>query len=187
MSRLSLHDATEELSRMLAGASLDQLTAFSVQASLRFVSDRVRVGRITFVDVTFTCDADVVRDGQSEDGAGDDDFFQGRSRFLARTHELIGTQVERVTLRPNGALAICLGKSQVVLRLSGEDREADDWAWKVGEGSAGEPGGGLVSVACVPLCADTGFFWKRALARTVRLNDGFAFGQLKSSGRVRKN
>jgi hypothetical protein len=127
---LNTQDATNALSSMLVDAYLDEIRAHSIQATLRFFSDHVRLGARTAVDIVFVCNASVLPDGFSRDEI-QNDFFVERARFLSFAHNLIGKNIISVNLSDEGTLMLITDTSSILLSLSKEDLTDDDWAWKV--------------------------------------------------------
>lgn len=143
---------------MLVGASLDQLSAFSIEARLRFLTDKLISGAASYVDIEFTCDASVATGVRANSAAACDVPPSARATLLAELYELIGLTVEGVTLQSDGTCTVHVGRSSIVLKLSGDDLEDDDWMWRVeSEVPVAHEIGQIKAVSCIPLGSDVQF------------------------------
>ncbi|MFY0185832.1 hypothetical protein ACTT2I_02320 [Stenotrophomonas sp. PUT21] len=122
--------ASDALKKMLAEAQFDSFWVSSIEVALRFIRRVNSLESSVYVDVVFSCAAEV-RAGDSLTGISEQDFFYGRSKFLADIYSFIGMDVEGVYLGAGGALLISIGKSVVELQLSQEDLEQDSSVWEV--------------------------------------------------------
>jgi hypothetical protein len=130
VARADPDSAGDALKKMLAEAQFDSFWVSSIEAALRFIKYVNSMESSVYVDVVFSCAAKV-RAGDSLTGISEQDFFHGRSRFLADIYSFIGMDVEGVCLGAGGALLISIEKSVIELQVSQEDLEQDSSAWEV--------------------------------------------------------
>lgn len=146
---LDTEAAAKTLERMLVGAYIDQISTYSLQASLRFMSDQIRHGAVTAVDVIFACDAGIVGRDSPVTCTAEDDFFSNRARFLADVYRLIGKNVGVVKLQPDGTMIIGIESSSIIIHLTDDDYGEDDWIWKVeSEANVDTPRVGIRCIVC---------------------------------------
>ncbi|GAB3060827.1 hypothetical protein [Stenotrophomonas tumulicola] len=150
-TELSLTMAGESLNRMLVGAHLDCFSVSSITVSLRFINDGAFPGISLYVDNDFSCGA-VMRGGDNlvmENSVGG--FFTKRAKFLSGVYSCIGKEVTKVNLSFDGSLSISVGDSVIAMQLEKEDKEQEDYVWKVEmEAPAGHLVSEVNSVMCVP-------------------------------------
>jgi hypothetical protein len=126
---VTTENAQIALKSMMIGAYLDEIRTHSIQATLRFFSDKFRAGERVTVDLVLTCEARVI----ASDSVGGDgeEFFSERALFLSMAYGLIGKEIVDLKLQDNGALTIRTETSSIFLWLSSDDCVDDDWVWKV--------------------------------------------------------
>ncbi len=127
---VTTQEAQEALKSIMIGAYLEEIRTHSIQTTLRFFSDQVRIGERIAVDLIFVCEAGVSLDDLSIESGGEN-FFSGRARFLSQAYGLIGREISELHLQDSGALTIRAEASSIFLWLSNDDYGDDDWAWMV--------------------------------------------------------
>ncbi len=134
----------------MIGAYLEEIRTHSIQTTLRFFSDQVRMGERVTVDLVLICEASVSLNGLFAESGGED-FFVVRARFLSKVYGLIGKEIVELHLQDSGALTIRTETSSIFLWLSNDDFEDDDWAWMVEhEKDPTSKTRGANSVSCMP-------------------------------------
>ena len=161
-TELSLKLACESISRMLVGAYLDCFSVSSIVVSLKFINDSSCAGHSLYVENEFSCDAVIRTDDNFETNYSAEDFFTRRAKFLSDIYSLIGMEVTKIDLGVDGSLSISIGESIVFVKISEEDGEEGDSAWKVEmEASADHVVSAVSSVVCVPDDGGVTFFsWR---------------------------
>lgn len=117
--------------RVLTGAALDEIRVHSTQLWLRFLNDRLAIGKLIAVDLVFGCAAYMVEAGGHHVSEGID-FFEQRSSFLAEVYKYIGQEINGAEVSNDGRLFIDMGAGKtLVLRPSEQDLENDDSIWRL--------------------------------------------------------
>jgi len=150
MSRIptkSAYCAADILHSLLVNSQLDQIIAYSIQVTLRFIADGSS-GGFHYVNLHLLCDA-IVKKGTALPALCPSSNERGM--FLKHAHPLIGEYVRDVKLESNGDLILAAGNSTIELIHLDDYPPDGNWAWKVEreDVSADRPGG-PVYVACVP-------------------------------------
>lgn len=161
-TEIGLRLACESISKMLVGAYLDCFSVSSIVVSLKFVNGSSRKGHSLYVESEFSCDAVIGVDDNFATDYSQEDFFTRRAKFLSDIYSLIGMEVTKINLGVDGSLSIVIGESIVFMKISEDDGEEGDSAWKVEmEASAGHIVSAVSSVVCVQDDGGVSFFsWR---------------------------
>lgn len=129
-TRLASSAAEKALSDVLIGAVLESILTHSVNIRLAFLSDRLKKGALTEVDLSFICDASALA-ASAAISSGPDAFVFTRPAFLATAYELIGSEVWKLEVDGCGALKLQTSRGSISLKLGEDDLNEDGWVWLV--------------------------------------------------------
>jgi hypothetical protein len=123
--------ASQAIQKLLVGANLDEVRIGGIQGCLRFLNDSVIANGSTFVELCFCCSAYVVTASNTPSIEPAQEFHFARSNFLSDVYYLMGENVDGALVDKTGCLMLTFGPKMVVLSITAQDREADDWIWSV--------------------------------------------------------
>lgn len=150
--------AQKSLKSIMIGAYLEEIRTHSIQTTLRFFSDQVRIGERITVDLVLTCEASVSLNGLFTESGGDN-FFLDRAQFLSQAYGLIGKEIIELHLQDSGTLIIRTKTASIFLWLSNDDYGDDDWVWMVEcEKDPGSEIRGANPVYCIPEGGGVSFY-----------------------------
>jgi hypothetical protein len=122
------------LTKMLAGAALDEFKVHSTQLQMCFLKDDPLDGRLISVELIFGCGA-FVSDGTNKkndvEHAGND-FFKERAKFLPEIYALIGREITSVRVDDEFNLLITFENIVIInVCIRPDDLDEGEWLWKV--------------------------------------------------------
>ena len=122
------------LTKMLAGAALDEFKVHSTQLQMCFLKDDPLEGRLIAIQLIFGCGAFVSDDANQKNGVehSDSDFFKERAKFLSEVYALIGRGITSVRVDEKFNLLITVEKiSTINVCIRPGDLDEGEWLWKV--------------------------------------------------------